>query len=402
MLEASSQASWIELNAPAVRANIAVFRDILGHSAAVPESAQQQVQLGVVLKANAYGHGLLEILPLVHPLVDIIHLISPRDALEIRRIEARNNWSQRRLLVIGATSPDEFCQLAAGGVEVTLGDANVFAAAQMLKNKGLRADAHVHIETGLSREGFFPNEISSKLGFLADSDSPFRIKGILSHFANTEDVTEQQYAVEQLSEFEKGTQAIELLLGANHPKLERHIAASAATLVLPMAHRDFVRVGIGLYGFWPSAETRLSAKIVLPQLPKLKPVLSWKCRSQVVKLLRAGSYVGYGCTFRCERDTRIAVFPVGYFDGYPRLLSGRAHVLVHGHRASVLGRVMMNHIVVDVTGMTSDDSPVEATLLGSDGSETVSAEMLAGWAQTIHYELVTRIGAHLKRIVIDQ
>jgi alanine racemase len=208
--------------------------------------------------------------------------------------------------------------------------------------------------------------------------------------------------LQQLQQFEAGLVALGQLLGKDPAQFESHIAASAATLVLPASHCDFVRVGIGLYGLWPSSETRLSAKIVLPQLPKLKPVLSWRCRSQVVKTLAAGSYVGYGCTFRCERETKIAVLPVGYYDGYPRILSGRAYVLVQGHRAPVLGRIMMNHIVVDLTGVTGDEEQVVATLLGSDSGETVSAEMVAGWAQTIHYEIVTRIGSHLRRIVIDQ
>ncbi|MEY4066057.1 MAG: hypothetical protein RIR26_2265 [Pseudomonadota bacterium] len=394
---ASNESSWIELDAHALRANAALMRSLLKTAVSGTEGVKK---LGVVLKANAYGHGLLEVLPIIHPLVDIIHLIAPTDALLIRRREEELNLPRRRILVLGATSPDECIALARAGVEVTICDAHVFESVEALRAAGVTADAHVHIETGLSREGFFPAEISSKLAFLGGPDCPFRVRGALSHFANTEDVTEQQYALGQLAAFEEGVKALEGILGKSHPPLERHIAASAATLILTEAHCDFVRVGISLYGFWPSPETKLSARIVHPQLPKLSPVMSWKCRSQIVKSLPAGAYVGYGCTFRCERPTRIAVFPVGYFDGYPRLLSGRAHVLVNGHRAAVLGRVMMNHIVVDVTGVTGDDSPVVATLLGSDGSETVTADMLAGWAQTIHYEVVTRIGAHLRRSVI--
>lgn len=400
MTSASRHSSWIELDAQALRNNIQIFRDLLKRCGDVREA--EPPALGVVLKANAYGHGLEAILPVVHPLVDIIHLISPNDALEIRKIETERGWTQRRLLVIGATEPDEFVRLAEANVEVTLADDNVPAAAMALRSRGLRATAHVHIETGLSREGFFPSEIAAKLAFLSAPDSPFLLQGVLSHFANTEDVTEQQYAENQLRNFADGVLEVERILGHRSKKLEQHIAASAATLILPSARCDSVRVGISLYGFWPSAETRLSARIVHPELPKLSPVLSWKCRSQIVKHLPAGAYVGYGCSFRCERQTRIAVFPVGYFDGYPRLLSGRAHVLVNGHRAAVLGRVMMNHIVVDVTGIAGDDSPVVATLLGSDGQETVSAEMMANWGQTIHYEIVARLGAHLKRIVIEK
>jgi len=400
MIQASEHSAWVELSAPALRNNISIFRKILA-DAGSRSSQPTGPLLGVVLKSNAYGHGLFEILSVVHPLVDIIHLISPRDALDVRKMEQHQNWPQRRILVIGATDPHEYVELAENNIEVTLGDHSVLPAATALSAKGRRAKAHIHIETGLSREGFFPADIPNRLAFLAKDDCPFEVLGVLSHFANTEDVTEQQYAQEQLSQFNEGVQALESLLPARSSPIERHIAASAATLVLPQARCDSVRVGIAVYGFWPSVETRLSSRIVLPELPKLMPVLSWKVRSQIVKQLAAGAYVGYGCTYRCERNTRIAVFPVGYFDGYPRLLSGRAHVLVNGHRAPVLGRVMMNHIVVDVTGIASDDSPVVATLLGADGKETVSAEMLAGWAQTIHYEIVTRINPSLKRIVVD-
>ena len=172
-------------------------------------------------------------------------------------------------------------------------------------------------------------------------------------------------------------------------------------MVLPSARFEIVRLGIALYGLWPSSETRLSARLVLGDVPHLHPVMTWKCRSQIVKWLPAGSYVGYGCTYRCPTDTRVAVLPLGYYDGYPRLASGKAYVLVNGQRCTVLGRVMMNHIVVDVTRAATSDEPITATLLGTDGAEHLSADTLAAWAQTINYEIVTRLGEHIRRIVVE-
>ena len=128
-------------------------------------------------------------------------------------------------------------------------------------------------------------------------------------------------------------------------------------------------------------------------------MLTWKCKSQIVKWIKKGSFVGYGCTYRCTQDTRVAVFPVGYFDGYPRLASGKAYVLINQKRCPVIGRVMMNHIIVDVTQVTSRVQRLEATLIGRDGKESISAESLANWSQTIHYEIITRLGAHLPRIL---
>jgi alanine racemase len=225
------------------------------------------------------------------------------------------------------------------------------------------------------------------------------VKGVLSHFANTEDVTEQEYARTQLSNFDAGVQVLQARAGVD-ADVQRHFAASAAALVLPPSRLDVVRIGIAMYGLWPSAETRLSARVVLGALPALEPVLTWKVPSQAVKWLPAGSYVGYGCTWKCAADTRVAILPVGYWDGYPRLASGKAHVLVNGRRCAVLGRVMMNHLIVDVTHAVSTEAPVTATLLGRDGDESISAETLSGWAQTIHYETMTRLGPHLRRVVV--
>jgi len=388
-------ASWLELSAGALATNVATLR-ALSTETGGPRA------LGAVLKGNAYGHGLAQVLPLVHPLVDVLYFITPGDALTVRALERAKGLPSRQVLVIGAMDAEEAVALAHEGVEAVVGDGSWRDIVTELRRakpaRPLRV--HVHVDTGLGREGFTPGQIShGELDFLRDATDVLQVVGVLSHFANTEDVTEQQYAESQLDVFEAGLGALRASVPVQEP-LQRHMAASAATLVLPRARYDAQRVGISLYGLWPSVETRLSARLVLGRVPELKPVLSWRCTSQIVKWLPAGSYIGYGCTYRCADATRVAVLPVGYFDGYPRLLSGKAHVLVNGRRCPVLGRVMMNHIIVDVTHATRDERPLTATLLGQEGDEHLHAEALATWAQTIHYELVTRLGAHLRRIVV--
>lgn len=392
-----AHASWLELSASALRHNVEVFRALEAAAGGGPRR-----MMGAVLKGNAYGHGFQEMLPLVHPRVDVLYLISPRDGLAVRAFEREHGLAPKQVLVIGAIAPEEAVALAREGVDAVVADASWREAGPVLRAARLERPlrVHVHIDTGLGREGFTLEQIPRETAFLAEYREEFELVGALSHFSNTEDVTEQEYALAQLEAFETGLQRLVAQLSPSKPP-QRHIAASAASLVLPRARYDALRVGISLYGLWPSPETRLSARLVLGEVPSLRPVLAWRCKSQVVKWLPAGSYVGYGCTYRCSEPTRIAVLPVGYFDGYPRLVSGKAHVLVNGRRCPVLGRVMMNHLIVDVTRATGDERPVTATLLGHDGDETVSAEAVAGWAQTIHYELVTRLGAHLKRVVVE-
>ncbi|MDY7230190.1 alanine racemase [Hyalangium rubrum] len=392
----AAHASWLELSASSLRHNVEVFR------ALEAVAAGPRRRLGAVLKGNAYGHGFRQTLPLVHAGVDLLYLIDPLDALAVRAFEREQGLAPRQVLVLGAVAPEEAVALAREGVDAVVADRSWEEAGALLRAAKLERPlrAHVHIDTGLGREGFTLEQLPRDTGFLSEYRDVLQVVGVLSHFANTEDVTEQGYALAQLDAFETGMARLVAQLSPARP-LERHIAASAASLVLPRARYDALRVGIALYGLWPSVETRLSARLVLGEVPALKPVLTWKCRSQAVKWLPAGSYVGYGCTYRCSEPTRIAVLPVGYFDGYPRLVSGKAHVLVNGRRCAVLGRVMMNHLIVDVTRATTDERPVTATLLGHDGEESVSAEALATWAQTIHYELVTRLGAHLRRVVVD-
>lgn len=385
----AAEASWVEIDASALLHNVGVFRQLARRE-------DDDVRLGVVLKGDAYGHGLLPVLSSVHEHVDCVYVITAQDALAIRHFEREAHLAARDVLVLGAVSATEAVLLAEAGVAWVVGDATLPAVITALRAASApRLQVHLHVDTGLSREGFLPHELVPLWQLVRSAEDVLHCKGVLSHFANVEDVTDQAYARQQVARFEQGVQTL-AQLGA--PRLERHMAASAASLVLPSSRFDTLRVGIGLYGLWPSSETRLSARVVLGETPQLRPVLSWRCRSQVIRTLEQGAYVGYGCTYRCTEPTRIAVFPVGYFDGYPRLSSGRAHVLVGGRRCAVIGRVMMNHIIVDVTHADiGDASSVLATLIGSDGEEQVGADVVASWADTISYEIVTRIGAHVPR-----
>lgn len=385
-----ARASWLEVDAAALAHNLALFRSLLGDG----------VRLGAVLKGNAYGHGFVQVLPVVHPLADLLYVIDPRDALAVRAFERQSGIAAKQVVVLGAVDADEAVACARADVDVVVTDGGWQRYLPTLKAAGLSTPlaGHIHIDTGLGREGFTPEQFPEAVALLEAARDVVAVKGLLSHFANTEDVTEQTYAHRQLDVLDDAASTLTGSLGLK--PLQRHMAASAAAMLLPRARLDAVRVGIAMYGLWPSSETKLSARVVLGELPHLQPVLSWRCRSQVVKALPAGAYVGYGCTWRAPRASRIAVLPVGYFDGYPRLLSGRAHVLVHGQRCPVVGRVMMNHLLVDVTEAAPHDDEVLATLMGSDGDEQVSAELLAGWAQTIHYEVVTRLGAHLHRVIV--
>jgi alanine racemase len=396
--EYAENSSWVELSRSAFLNNVDAYRGVV----------ESHVQLGCVLKGNAYGHGFKESLRILHDLTDILFVINPVDAFRIRNYEKEYSVPHKRVVVIGAITQNEIVDCAKRFIEVALTDDRweddgFFEALQGAETKSPGAyrplKVHIHIDTGLGREGIFIESLPSVISTLKKYSHLVHIQAVMSHFSNVEDVTEQDYAHDQIAILEKAHHIVVQSAHLSHP-VEKHIAQSAATFVLPQCRFEIVRPGISLYGLWASPETRISARVVMSELPKLKPVLSWRCKSQYVKQIHAGNYVGYGCTYRAEHAMRIAVLPVGYFDGYPRLLSHKAHVLVNGHRCSVLGRVMMNHVVVDITNAAHNNEPIVATLLGTDGRETVSADMLGTWADTINYEIVTRIGPHLKRVIL--
>ncbi len=223
------------------------------------------------------------------------------------------------------------------------------------------------------------------------------LEGLSSHFANIEDTTKHDYPRLQLEAFRAAVRTVQAH-GVRVPV--KHMSCTASTILFPETDFSMARVGIGLYGHWPSKETYLSCLQKKREPLLLKPVLSWKARIAQVKKIGPDSCVGYGCTYKTTRPTVLAVVPVGYFDGYDRGLSNTAHVLVRGRRAPVRGRVAMDFFMADVTDIPGVRLEDEVTLIGPDGKERITADDLAGFAGTISYEILARINPLIPRVIV--
>jgi alanine racemase len=255
---------------------------------------------------------------------------------------------------------------------------------------------HIKTETGVHRQGIEGKDL---LPFVEKiRNYPYlEIEGLSMHFANIEDTTDHSYAQYQLEKFLGYVD----LLEKNHTKIPvKHVACSAATILFPETFFDMVRVGIGVYGLWPSKETYLSCIQDKREPVNIKPVLTWKTRVVQIKDVAEGEFIGYGCTYKTTRPTKLAVLPVGYYDGYDRLLSNSSYVLVAGKRAPLRGRVAMNFITADVTDIPDVQLEDEVVLLGQQDQERISAEYLASLCGTINYEIVTRINTSIPRFVV--
>lgn len=397
---AHDHAVWVEISRDAYVANLRFYRERVG----------DEVELAAVVKSNAYGHGLLEIAALAREHgADSFCVHALDEALRLRAAGLGED-----VLILGPVPPGRREEAARAGFRVTVSHREAvagFAAAGERLRRPVRI--HLKVETGTHRQGADEGELAAMLAEIAGHPG-LVVDGVSTHFANIEDTTSHEMALGQLARFEAH---LERILAAGHRVAEsprrhlgraagmrRHAACTAAATLFPKTHFELVRLGIGQYGLWPSKETYLSYLLGRggPAEPGaiLQPVLAWKTRIFELKRVPAGAGIGYGCTYRTTRESRIAVLPVGYADGYDRRLSNQAHVLVRGRRCPVRGRVCMNLTMVDVTDVPDVALGDEAVLLGRQGEQRVGAEDLAGWIGTIAYEVVARISPELPRLAV--
>lgn len=369
--------TWVEISKKAMTSNIKTFRNLVG----------KDIKLGVAVKGNAYGHGLIGASKaFLQGGVDYLCLNALFEAEALRKAGIK-----APLLLIGYTALEDLRKAVELKCDVTVYNLESLRA---LGKVGKPANLHLKIETGNHRQGVRLEDLPKVVAEFKRYKN-LRMAGLSTHFANLEDRINHKYALYQLKAFKK---AYRLLEESGHAPRFRHCANTAAAILLPEAHFNFVRVGIGAYGLWPSEKTLKAAQHAGIDI-ELSPALTWKTVVAQVKEVERGALIGYGCTYEMPHKGRIAVLPVGYYDGYVRLLSSKGHVLIRGKKAPVIGRVCMNMIMVDVTKIPEAKLEDEVVLLGSQGKERVRAEDLAELSQTINYEVTTRINERVPRIM---
>ncbi len=366
--------TWIEIKQKAIEHNYRVFRSILS----------ARTKLWAVVKSNAYGHNLWEFARLAAKAgVDGFCVDSAIEGLKLRE-----NKIKKPILVLGATLPAFFKEAASKGLTVTISN---FDSLNALAKSQYRPNFHIKIDTGMHRQGFYPQELPRVLRLLKSHKLQADLAGIYTHFSSAKDLNYPTYTEEQFKKFQK---AIKLFEGTGFKNFIRHAAATGGTLINPKYHLDAVRLGIGLYGLWPSKELQTQCKDI-----HLKPVLSWHTLVGEVKGLKKGDFVGYDLAERMTRAGKMAILPIGYWHGLPRNLSAIGEVLISGKRARVLGRISMDLIVVDVTGIKCQLGD-RATIIGRQKNEEITAYELALKAGTSHYEIITRLNPLIKRIIV--
>lgn len=359
--------TWVEVDLDAIRENARRIQARLGGAF-----------LMAVVKANGYGHGAVRVARALQGIATQFAVVTPEEALELRA-----GGVVEPIFLLSPLQPESVDDAFDANVEVclsTLDDARMLAAAALNRRRHL--SLHLKIETGMNRCGTRPEDLPPLLEYL--STRPLlRLVGVWTHFSVADD-PEDPFTREQYERFTATLNAY----GMN--RLTRHVCNSGGVLNFPEMALDAARVGISLYGVYPGKTTQRSVV--------LTPALSWKARVCRVGHAPAGETVSYGRRYTLERESRLATVAVGYGDGYPRLASNRGFVLLHGRRAPILGTVCMDALVCDVTDIPETAYGDSATLIGTDGTEHLSADDLAQWAETIPYEILTGIGRRVKRV----
>ncbi|MEK7583493.1 MAG: alanine racemase [Patescibacteria group bacterium] len=354
--------TWVEISKEALKHNVGVVRGLLN----------PKTKLMAVIKANAYGHGFIETGRLfVTYGVDWLAVFTLEDALSLRKAKIK-----APILVLGIVTPKYFAMAVTHQICLTI--CNQEYLALIPPNLAV----HIKVDTGLSRQGV---TISDLPEFIQHIPKNIIVGGIYSHFADAENLYDKSFSLEQIALLK---QARAIAIEAGYSNLLTHLVATDGLLMYPEAEFDMVRAGIMLYGVPPSKD--FVSKF---ELLGLRPALSWKTRISQLKSVPKGATVGYGRTEKAPRGGRLAVLPIGYWDGYPWALASRGYVAIRGHRCKVMGRVSMNIIMVDVSSVPGAQIGDEAELIGM----RIPALELAESAHTISYEIITRINPWIPR-----
>lgn len=371
--------AWIELDMKHLAHNVAEFKRML------PEDCKMMP----AVKANAYGHGASEMAGELQKLgIDAFCVASMEEGIELRR-----DGIKGEILVLGYTDPAAAKTLLDYQITQTIIDEEYGKQLESYAAKeGGRLPVHIGVDTGMHRLGI-PWDAHERLCAMWKLPH-LDVRGVYSHLCVSDGEEEKEIAFTktQIARFDE---TVAYLRTQIKKPFAAHLQGSYGVLNYPECHYDYARVGIALYGI-------LSSRTLIPKSAKgLLPVLSLHSVITSIRELNPGEGAGYGLDFVAEKKSRIAAAAIGYADGIPRNLSGRGMALLHGKRVPIVGRVCMDQLLLDVTGVPDAAPEDEVLFIGGQGAEKISAEEFAEWSDTISNEIVSRLGARLGRFVSE-
>lgn len=381
-----NNASIITLREKVVRNNIAFLKENLG----------DKVRISSVVKANAYGHGIEQIVPLFER--EGIDHFSVFDYYEAVRV--KNSVQEFSDIVIMGWIADENLKEAIDhGFEFFIFTLErLYLAKKFAEELDLKAKIHLEVETGMNRSGLNKKQLNVAVSFIKENEKYFKIVGFCTHLAGAESIANHYRIQNQLRIYRKLLTVLEKNdIVPNY----KHVANSAAAFVYPETRMDLVRVGIMQYGFWSSMETFIHfTRNRKEKTDPLQRILGWKSKIMSIKDVRTGDFIGYGISFLAQSDIKTALVPVGYSCGYSRSLSNKGRVLVRGQRCGIIGLVNMNMIIVDVTTIQDVSVGDEVVIIGQQGDLEIKVSAFSNISDQLNYEILAHMPGNIERKVI--
>ena len=379
--------STIEINKTAYQNNLTFIRSLIGESCVFSS----------VIKGNAYGHGIEVFAPMAEEVgVNHFSVFSTNEAYRFKKVSNGNST----ILIMGVADSTQELEWAIDlNIEFFVFDLDRLQhAVKIAKQLKKKAIVHIEIETGMNRTGFCVDELKDVIHFIEDNKEHLDIKGLCTHFAGAESITNYFRVKKQIVFYNR---VYKFFKSNNIDFKQKHLACSAAVINYPQTINDLVRVGIMQYGLWSSRETQMKyyTKHKLNENP-LQPVISWKTYVMGTKHVAVGEYISYGTTVLAETDMKIATIPVGYAHGFSRSLSNQGKAIIRGHRVDVIGLVNMNMMIVDITNIPEVEKGDEVVLIGQQNGITITANSFGEMSNQLNYELLTRLPEDIPRKII--
>ena len=375
--------SVIEISQEAHKNNIEFLKKTFG----------KKVILSSVVKGNAYGHGLKEFTTMAY--ANGVRHFSVFD-VEEAKVVFDNLGNKVEILIMGFVADDDLEWVIINQIEFFVFERYRLAkASKVAKRLNIKAIIHIEIETGMNRTGFKISEISKVAPYLIKEKNTLFFKGLCTHYAGAESISNYFRVEKQILEFNK---AITIFSTFELHPIIKHSACSAASIMFPETRMDLVRIGILQYGLWPSSEVLVSyLNAKKSKIDPLHRVITWKSEVMSVKRVKSGEFIGYGTSFMAKENMKIVTIPLGYSHGYSRSLSNHGRVLINGKRCTVIGTVNMNMITVDVSQIEHIKKGDEVVLIGKQQNLTITVNSFSDFSNQLNYELLTRISKTIPR-----
>ncbi|MCT4613269.1 MAG: alanine racemase [Marinifilaceae bacterium] len=382
-----SSTSEIHINKSALAKNIEFTRSLLG----------KKTIISAVIKGNAYGHGVHVMVPSLESLgVNHFSVYSSPEA----KTAFYSQTSESTIMIMGHIFDDDYNWVISNSIEFYISNAaDLLKSIKIAKEIENKAIIHLELETGMNRTGISYEELAEIIDIIKNNKDYIIIKGFASHFAGAESIANYKRIRRQFKTFKS---RVKYLNSQDIYSEINHIASSAASISYPDTRLDLVRIGILIYGYWPTKETFI--QYIHRRKKKKDPlerVLSWSSRLISIKEVHAGEFIGYGMSYLTDKKTKIGIIPVGYSNGYSRSLSNNGHVLIKGQKAAVIGSVNMNMIICDISGIENAEIGDQVILIGNQDNIEISFSSFAEMNKSMNYEILARLPENIKRKIIE-